>query len=77
VLPEEIDMGKGWWDYSEFESKEDMRQRAKKFAVKLKEIAIKEDNDYTLLIVSHSKFLSVLIHVLLNVVDYFDQSNYA
>jgi hypothetical protein len=61
-------------DRNNNESEEEYRARVKQIAIKFKEIATKETDNYTVTLISHGVFLSSLISVLVNT-DYLINSN--
>ena len=57
------------------ENEEEYRARVKQIAIKFKEIATKESDNHTVVLISHGIFLSSLISVLLNT-DYLINSKF-
>jgi hypothetical protein len=74
IIPDSVDISKGWWKGDTKESEESFKDRVKRVLIKLKEMATSCEEDYTICIISHGLFLNAFFSLLTNV-DYLVESN--
>lgn len=58
IIPEDVDITNGWYQCQHKETLEECKERTKKCIAKLKEMAEKHDDDYTICLISHENFLN-------------------
>jgi broad specificity phosphatase PhoE len=63
-IPEDVDIKSGWWKLNKKETEEGFKERVKRAITKMKEIAVANQDDYTICIISHGLFLNALFTVL-------------
>lgn len=74
IIPDDIDLSQGWWKSERKETEEEFKVRVKSVFIKLKEMAVKVEDDYAVCLVSHGLFLNALFSLMANV-DYLTESN--
>jgi broad specificity phosphatase PhoE len=63
-LPPDVDLSKGWWKSETKETEEELKDRIKRIMDRLKEMAQKVDENYTILLISHGAFLNYFFSTL-------------
>jgi hypothetical protein len=66
IFPEGIDISQGWWKSDILESEEHFKERTKFAMLKLKELASKNEENYTICLISHSKIMSSILSFITN-----------
>jgi broad specificity phosphatase PhoE len=73
ILKDEYDIKDGWYKSDKKETNEEFKQRVKKVINILKEMAIKENEDYTICCITHALFLNGFFS-LLNGSDFYNEN---
>jgi len=73
IIKDEYDIKDGWYKSDKKESNEEFKQRVKKVINLLKEMAIKENEDYTICCITHALFLNTFFS-LLNGIDFYNEN---
>jgi broad specificity phosphatase PhoE len=58
TIPSDVDLSNGWWKSDNKETEEEFKQRIRRVAQKLRDLAGSSDEDYTVCIVSHALFMN-------------------
>lgn len=53
-----MDLSKGWWKSENKETEDELKERIKRIMDRLKEMAMKVDENHTILLISHGAFLN-------------------
>ena len=73
VIPEDVDISKGWYTNEKKETVEECKERVKLCINKLKEMAQTVNDDYTICMITHENFLNAF-YSLLGSCDYLGES---